>query len=125
MRTGLRLALVTMLAVGALAACGDDSGDTTLASTTTTPPTNPADSGTTITVLNFRFEPATATIALGDTVTFAFAGGTHTSTARDGSWTSGAMSTGQSFAFTPAAAGTYEFFCEIHTSMTGTLTVTG
>ena len=48
----------------------------------------------------------------------------HTLTAEGGAFDTGSVGTGTSVSFTaPAAPGTYEFFCEIHPSMTGSLVV--
>lgn len=110
-----------------MAACGDDdtATTTTAAPTGTEAPTTTGAAGAAVVVASFSFTPNTASIAVGDTVTFTWESGTHTVTARDGSFASGAQSTGATFEVAPAAAGTYEFFCEFHQSMTGTITVTG
>ena len=48
----------------------------------------------------------------------------HTLTAKDGAFDTGSVDQGTTVSFTaPAAPGTYEFFCEIHPSMTGSLVV--
>ena len=48
----------------------------------------------------------------------------HTLTAEDGAFDTGSVGTGTTVSFTaPATPGTYEFFCEIHPSMTGSLVV--
>lgn len=125
--------MLAAVAVLFLAACGGDGAPaTTDASTSTSagntvpaPTTTGGAAGITVTVSNFAFAPATVTMALGGTVTFTVTEGGHTSTSRDGAWASGGLSEGASFAFTPPAPGTYEFFCEFHPSMQGTLTVTG
>jgi plastocyanin len=49
----------------------------------------------------------------------------HTATARDGSFDSGFLSTGDGFSRTFNAPGTIEYFCTIHPAMTGTVIVTG
>ncbi len=123
------VAAITALAT-ITASCGDDDTTETTAATTTTAAgatttvatTIPSIAAATIAVSNFQFTPGEVTIAVGETVTFAFAG-THTTTAVDGSWASGNKSAGETFDVTPAAAGTYEFFCSIHASMRGTITV--
>lgn len=116
--------LVALLAV----ACGDDDATTTTVGATTTvtvAPTTTAGGGATVTVASFSFTPADVAIAAGDTVTFTWESGTHTVTARDGSFASGALSTGATYTANFATAGTFEFFCEFHPSMTGTIVVAG
>lgn len=132
--------LSKVFAVGVLvlvvAACGDDAATTTTSAASTTtaasattttagaPTTTAGAGGATITIISFAFQPNTVEMALGGTVTFTVASGSHTTTST-GNWDSGGLGEGGSFSFTPTAAGTYEFFCSFHPSMTGTLTVTG
>ena len=136
MRTLSRVLTVGVLVLG-VAACGDDAATTTTtsAATTTTAAaattttagattTTAGAGGATISIISFAFQPNTVEIALGETVTFTVASGSHTTTST-GNWDSGGMGEGSSFDVTPTAAGTYEFFCSFHPSMTGTLTVTG
>ncbi len=47
----------------------------------------------------------------------------HTTTGKGGDWDSGRLANGESFAFKFANTGTFDYFCSIHTSMTGTITV--
>ena len=52
----------------------------------------------------------------------------HTTTAGSGgsvsgTWNSGPLGQGQSFSFTFNEPGTFPYFCQIHSSMTGTVTV--
>lgn len=78
-----------------------------------------------ITIENFDFGvPVTA--APGQTITVRNSDGApHTWTAADGSFASGTLEQGDEFSITLDEPGTYSFFCEIHPSMTGTLTVSG
>ena len=124
------IAAITALAV-VTAACGDDDTTETTAATTTTSAgvttvasTIPSTGGAAITVSNFQFTPNAVSVAVGETVTFAFAG-THTTTSVDDLWDSGNKSAGETFDVTLDAPGSYEFFCSIHASMRGTITVTG
>ncbi len=128
-----RIVLLALVVAVAAVACGDDDTTTTTAATPTTagatttvpaPTTTAGAAGATVSVVNFGFQPNETEIALGGTVTFSVVSGTHTSTST-GNWDSGAMGEGASFSFTPDAAGTYEFFCNFHPSMTGSLIVTG
>lgn len=65
------------------------------------------------------------TVAPGTVVTVANTDGvSHTLTATDGAFDTGTLSGGSQASFVaPAQPGTYAFFCAIHTSMTGTITV--
>lgn len=73
-------------------------------------------------VSNFQFSPSTLTVKVGDTVEFKFVEGTHTATADNGEFDSGTKSSG-TYTWTPDEAGSVPFFCAIHASMTGTITV--
>jgi plastocyanin len=49
----------------------------------------------------------------------------HTVTAKDGSFDSGNLNSGQSFTYTFTAPGNYSYYCSYHSWMTGTVTVLG
>ncbi len=75
---------------------------------------------------NRIFSPPSVTIQVGDTVTFLNDDGRdHTVTARDGSYDSGLMPSGDSYTRTYTVPGTYEYFCAIHPDMVGTILVEG
>jgi plastocyanin len=83
-----------------------------------------------VTAQNFSFTPAVVTISVGDTVTWTFSGGPHTSTSgtnctADGKWNSGSMSSGSTFSHTFTQAGNFPYFCIPHCGlgMTGTVVV--
>ncbi|GJM38693.1 MAG: hypothetical protein DHS20C19_20600 [Acidimicrobiales bacterium] len=80
--------------------------------------------GDAIDIAGFAFS-APPTTAGGTTIDVTNSdGAAHTLTARDGSFDTGLLSGGDRGTFTtPLAPGTYEFFCELHPSMTGTLIV--
>lgn len=110
-----------MFALGACGGGGDDAGG---ASSPAPSASDPAD----ITISTFQFQPDPATVE-GDTITVTNADNTtHTFTsgtpgAPDGAFRlelAGPDATGS----IGVAPGTYEFFCEIHTSMTGEVAVT-
>ena len=102
-----------------LGACGDDSG----------PATEPAPAGTTegataVEIKAFAFQPGDLDVAVGATVTFTNRDGfDHTVTAKDKSFDSGDIAADATFEQTFAQAGTFEYFCAIHNSMTGKVTV--
>lgn len=78
-------------------------------------------------IANFAFSPANITVKQGTTVTWTNNDSTvHTATSTDGpaGFDSGNLSRGESFSFTFEAAGTYNYICTPHPSMTGTITVT-
>ena len=73
----------------------------------------------TITIKDFAFNPADLTVKAGDTVTFINEDGApHT-----GGFDTGNLSTGQSAAFKFSTAGTFSYFCAVHPSMKGSITV--
>lgn len=80
--------------------------------------------GSTITIDNFAFESGVSAVA-GSTLSVTNADGApHTLTARDGEFDTGLLGSGESGDITlPSTPGTYAFFCELHPSMTGTVTV--
>lgn len=72
------------------------------------------------------FDPAQLTVKVGTTVTWRSVGqSTHDLAARDGSFTLGAMSFGQTFSFTFTKAGRYPYVCAQHEGdgMVGEVTV--
>ena len=140
-----------LLAVGAagllvlgLAACGSDddessSGDTTATtaadggtdygdgSTDTTSADAPSDApaeATAPVIEGFAFEPDPISIEVGEEVTWTNNDGTaHTVTADDDSFDSGNLDAGATFSQTFDEAGEFTYHCNIHPSMTGTVTV--
>ncbi|HKH76009.1 MAG TPA: cupredoxin family copper-binding protein [Rubrobacteraceae bacterium] len=82
-----------------------------------------------VNVQNFAFDPPNIVVAPGTTVTWVNADrAPHTVTATDpaGAFDSGTLRPGQSFSFTFTQPGTsYAYYCAIHPSMTGTVTVAG
>ncbi len=73
---------------------------------------------------NFQFS-GQVRVAPGGTVTVVNNDSApHTATARDGSFNTGNIAAGDTGSFTaPTEPGTYQFFCAVHPSMTGTLVV--
>lgn len=89
------------------------------------PATTTATAGAAITISGFAFgDPITVAAGTEVTVTNEDGAG-HTWTSTDGLWDSGTLRGGDTFSFVFESAGTYRFFCGIHPSMTGTITVTG
>jgi plastocyanin len=110
--------IVLMLGL-VLVACGgsDDPGDG--------PETGDAANSVTILIDGFAFSEPDP-LAVGGSVTVTNNDSTtHTWTANDGLFDSSGISPGESFEFTFEEAGTFTFFCNIHPTMTGSITVTG
>ena len=63
------------------------------------------------------------TINVGDTVTWTNASGTHTVTGDDGTWGSETLSLGGTFEYTFNTIGVFDYHCNFHASMVGTVTV--
>ncbi len=138
------LAMVAAISL-VLAACGDDDDASSGAAVTepaavdaTTPPAAtdaagteapagtdaPAAGGAEIVISGFAFSED-LTVAVGTTITVRnddSAG--HTWTSDDGAFDSGLIEAGATFEFTFTEAGTFPFHCDVHPSMTGTVTVT-
>lgn len=86
----------------------------------------------TITVQDFKFTPADATINLGDTVVYTWLNGSHTTTSTTipsgaAAWDSPMTAAVSSFTYVPAVAGVYNYKCTPHAAMghLGKFTVTG
>ena len=92
-----------------------------------TPKPNPAPAPSsaktyTISIANFAFSPASISINAGDTITWT----NHDSVPHQiagNSFGSSPLSNGQSYSFKFNSAGTYNYHCAIHPSMTGIITV--
>jgi len=84
---------------------------------------------TTVSAVDYAFNPRNITVNVGDTVTWqnSTSFDVHTSTSNSGLWSSGDIARGRSFAFTFTTPGTYSYFCVYHSSlgMTGTVQVNG
>jgi len=78
---------------------------------------------TNINIINFAFSPSTATINVNDTVTWTWVGSSHSSTSSTGLWDSGVFNAGHTFNRVFTSAGSFPFFCTVHTFMTGSINV--
>jgi plastocyanin len=77
-----------------------------------------------VVIKNFAFSPDDPTVARGSTIEITNDdGSTHTFSAKDGSFNTGELGGGKSKAVKVDRAGTFAFYCQIHTYMTGTLVV--
>lgn len=126
-----RFSIVTLLLVVALGACGESDSVTPPETTTTAIPAETTTTaaaptaGISITISNFQFSgPATGTV--GDEVTVVNADSApHTWTHTDGAFDSGNLNPGDTFTFTFDEAGSFDYFCQIHPGMTGSITIEG
>ncbi len=79
----------------------------------------------TVTIEGFAFSPATLDVAVGDTISFTNADSApHTATALDGSFDTGRLNRNESGEITVTAAGSFEYKCNFHPAMRGTINVT-
>ncbi len=75
-----------------------------------------------ITIRDFQFNPSAITVAVGDTVVWTnLDGANHNVTSDTGLFSSPLMIRGASFRFTPTEPGTYNYHCEIHPFIQGTV----
>jgi plastocyanin len=113
------LALIASVAI--TAACSS-----TAAPATSAPAVAAVSAG--IDISGFAFNPAALDVTKGTTLTWSNKDGTThhvtsgTAPTGDGKF-DGAVAGGASFSFTFNDAGTFKYFCSIHTTMTGTITV--
>jgi plastocyanin len=75
-----------------------------------------------VAIVDFAFSPATLTITAGDTVTWTNSD-TVAHTATGSGFDSGLLDQGDSYSFTFSAAGTYDYVCTPHPTMTGQIVV--
>jgi plastocyanin len=125
----MRRAILALLIVS-LAACGsgdDDEATTAPEATTAEPASEPASGQTTVDMAGFAFSPREVEVQVGQEVVWANADDfPHTAEADDGTFDTGDVDAGATSApVTFDEPGTYSYFCAIHNSMTGTLTVVG
>jgi plastocyanin len=78
-----------------------------------------------VTIAGLAFAPSTVAVAVGETVTWTNNDTQiHTATADDGSWNAGNIAGGGGIgAVVFSVAGTFPYHCEVHPTMTGTVTV--
>ena len=91
----------------------------------TPPPAGPP-SAADVSIGDDIFTPSAITVAVGATVDWTNGDDSeHTVTSADGGFDSGIMNPGAGFAQTFDTAGSFPYFCALHSDMTGTVTVTG
>ena len=131
-RASVALGLFSMLT---LAACGGGAATTAPSAAPSAAASAPAaelpcaptgDAGTVaVSIKDLAFNPSAITAKVGDVITFTNDDSpNHTATLDVGDCGTQSLATGESEGLTFSAAGTYPFHCAIHSSMTGTITVT-
>ena len=118
--------IVGSLAVFALAVAACSGGGTTSPVVTEAPlGSAPGPGAGAVSIVDFGFEPAELSVAIGSTVTWTNTGAaTHTVKWSDGTPESVGLANAATYERTFDAPGSYPYVCGIHGSMTGTITVT-
>jgi plastocyanin len=95
------------------------------ASGTGSAPAQAPQSGTAVTIQDFKFNPSALTVPVGTTVTWTNQDEEpHSIVAKDGSFHSPGLDTHGTFSYTFANPGTYDYVCGIHPFMTASVVVT-
>lgn len=118
--------LAALAAATLLAGCG--GGDTKSAASTTAARAAGAAVTHTIRIVNFIYEPDPVTVKAGQRITISNTDrAPHTVTQKGGSpsFDSGTVKGGKRGSVTFSKPGTYEYFCQFHPTMKGTVTVIG
>ncbi len=75
-------------------------------------------------ISNYAYKPVTLTVKVGAKITVTNSDQTaHTATARSGGFDSGTVDSGKSRSFTVTKPGVYQYFCQFHAFMSGTIKV--
>lgn len=115
----LAVLVVPVVAITAVLATRVVAGPATGSSTAA------ARSADAVVIRDFAFGPPSLAVSKGTRLTVRNEDGTlHTLTARNGSFDTGALEAGTTGTVVLNQPGTFEYRCEIHTSMTGKLVVT-
>ena len=125
---GTRLLAAWAVMALALTACGGAG-----ASTAASPPAaasaaaqSAGAEATSVNIVDFAFEPADTTVAVGTTVSFNNTGAApHTATADDDSFDTDSIAAGATGSLTFDTAGTFPYHCTFHPQMKATITVEG
>lgn len=113
MRQKLLTAMLVLAAALALAACDNSGGGTETEDTVAT---------TEVSVVDNAFEPRVIEVVPGDTVTWTWEGAAPHDV--DGGEFKSEVQTSGTFQHTFESAGEYDYVCNIHSGMTGTVIVT-
>jgi plastocyanin len=125
-RVPLPLTFFAAAALLGLAACGGGSSTPTGGSPTSGTAVKCGGSGgTAATIQNFAFSPASATVSSGATVTWTNNDSTTHTVTFDSGPDCGRVAAGASVSAQFSVPGTYTYHCSIHSSMKGSVTVSG
>jgi plastocyanin len=121
----LRGGALVMVLVGALLLAACSSGGSGSSRPASSSGSGGATSTNAITISNFMFSPMHVSVAPGSTVSVTNKDSvTHTLTATGGQFDTGDIDSGQTKTFTaPSKAGSYNYICNIHQYMMGTIVV--
>jgi plastocyanin len=98
--------------------CTKSSNNTTVTGGTGGPPANE------VYIQGMAFNPVSITVTAGTTIKWTNKDAvTHTVTSSTNLFNSGNMTNGATFSYTFATAGTYSYYCAIHTYMVAAVTV--
>jgi LPXTG-motif cell wall-anchored protein len=91
---------------------------------TPAPQPAPRQSGATVSMVDYAFQPSSTQVTAGGSITWTNDGEEpHDATANNGSFSTGTIESGSSGSVAFDEAGTIPYFCTIHPGMTGTVTV--
>jgi plastocyanin len=127
--TGLGLTLVVALFIAACSSSGSTSAPS-VAPASAPASAAPASAepggatGSAVSIEDFKFNPATLTAKAGQEITWTNTGDASHTVTFDGGPDSGTLTAGVTFKNAFAAAGTFNYKCNFHSQMTGTVTVT-
>ena len=117
--------IAALLGTALLAGCGDDGSGA--AGTTAKPTSAAAKPTTTIRIVDFTYDPSTASIKVGEKITIGNEDKAPHTITDDGAtkaFDSGTIKGKTTGSITFAKAGTYSYVCEFHPFMKGQITVT-
>lgn len=83
----------------------------------------PAAASATVAIANFAFAPASLTVKAGDTVTWQNNDSAAHTIVSSGGFQSGVLNQGNVFSYTFSVPGQYQYYCGIHPSMKGAISV--
>lgn len=123
MKKSVRFVIVALTALALVGLIGCSSGG---GATSSAAPAGGASGGTaggnSVSIQNFSFNPASITVKAGDTVTWTNNDST-THTVTGSGFDSGPLASGATFSHKFDTAGSFDYHCSIHKTMTGTVVV--